>query len=194
MNGELRRIYLLTNIITNKVYVGQTKQTLEKRADKNGRGYVGCTRLYNSIKHYGWENFKYTQLTLCFSEQDANEAETFFIKLYRSDQEGFGYNIESVGIGRSAEAIKKGAENKRIKKEREYSIIYEYQNGIDIWEIEDKFKTSRSCIYRILSRNNIQRLNNFTKWSGKTHNIKTKNKMSISRTKYWASKKVNNVK
>ena len=60
-------IYIHRNKINNKLYIGQTCQTPEKRWD-NGRGYKTSERFYNAIQKYGWNNFEhiilYTNLSL----------------------------------------------------------------------------------------------------------------------------------
>ena len=69
-------IYLTTNLINNKKYIGQ------HRASKFNMKYLGSgIHLTNAIKKYGKENFKLEVLCECFSEQELNEKEKYFIKI-----------------------------------------------------------------------------------------------------------------
>ena len=51
------KIYIHKNKINNKIYVGQTKQSLSRRFRHNGEGYKHCICFYNAIQKYGWDNF-----------------------------------------------------------------------------------------------------------------------------------------
>ena len=46
-------IYKHTNIINNKVYIGQTCQIPQYRCGKNGNGYKGNLRFWSAIQSYG---------------------------------------------------------------------------------------------------------------------------------------------
>lgn len=94
--GFIYKIYKYTNLINNKIYIGQTKQSLEERADK-GRNYKGSTHFYNAIQKYGWENFIGEILEEVNTIEEANEKETYYIALYDSTNQDIGYNITSGG-------------------------------------------------------------------------------------------------
>jgi group I intron endonuclease len=94
-------IYKITNIITNKCYIGETKQTnieirwkQHKNTIKKG---VGCPALKDAVKKYGIENFKFDILLICFDE-DRYKYEIEYIKKYNS-QVPNGYNILGGGPG-----------------------------------------------------------------------------------------------
>ena len=59
-NNEDRRykVYVYTNKINGKKYVGQTNKTLARRANKDGSGYNMCPIFSKAIKKYGWDNFE----------------------------------------------------------------------------------------------------------------------------------------
>ena len=50
------KVYVYTNKVNGKKYVGQTCQPIEYRAN-NGRGYKRCVYFYRAIEKYGWDNF-----------------------------------------------------------------------------------------------------------------------------------------
>ena len=94
-------IYKITNTITNKCYIGETKQSNpesrwkeHKNTIKNG---TGCPALKDAVKKYGIENFKFDILLICFDE-DRYKYEIEYIKKYNS-QVPNGYNILGGGPG-----------------------------------------------------------------------------------------------
>ena len=83
-------IYKHTNLINNKVYIGQTCQLPEKRFGKNGSGYKGCRYFYNAIECYGWDNFKHEILETNLTNEDADTLEQKYIKKYKSNNPNYG--------------------------------------------------------------------------------------------------------
>lgn len=79
---EMVGIYLITNKINNKKYVGQSKD-IERRwkehilKEKN-------TMIHNAIKKYGKENFDFKILELCSLEQ-LTEKERYYYKKYKPE-------------------------------------------------------------------------------------------------------------
>lgn len=91
-------IYKHTNLINNKVYIGQTSfSNPEKRWGKNGEKYYTCYYFYSAIKKYGWENFSHEILETGLNKEEAANKERFYIQLYKSNQINFGYNLTSGG-------------------------------------------------------------------------------------------------
>lgn len=93
-------IYMHKNKINRKIYIGQTKQKPEKRWD-NGRGYIDCSKFYNAILKYGWDNFKHIILYQNLSKEQANYLETQLIEQYKTTNDKFGYNIKKGGENQS---------------------------------------------------------------------------------------------
>jgi hypothetical protein len=83
-------IYKITNIINNKIYIGQ---------DKNNRvNYLGSGDLIKlSIKKYGKENFTKEILRICESQDELNYYEKHYISSYNSTDKTVGYNISFGG-------------------------------------------------------------------------------------------------
>lgn len=52
-------IYMHTNKINNKKYIGQIKQNPERRWREGGKGYVDSPKFWNAIQKYGWDNFEH---------------------------------------------------------------------------------------------------------------------------------------
>lgn len=91
-------IYKYTNKINNKVYIGQTSQTVKDRAGKDGRGYLTSRRFYNAIQKYGWANFQCDILYEHLSEEEADKIERELIERYKSTDENYGYNLQTGGV------------------------------------------------------------------------------------------------
>lgn len=100
-------VYLLKNKLNNKIYIGQTWQSLKDRFN-NGKGYKHCPHLYNAINKYGKENFEYKILANCKTQEESNYLESFFINKYGSRNRNTGYNSKEGGSnGKMSEEIKK---------------------------------------------------------------------------------------
>ncbi len=112
MNNKHKRnsycmIYLLTNRINNKVYIGQSWYELNIRMGKNGSNYKNSVYLYSAISKYGVENFIYTILEKTFDQIEANRLEEEYIVKYDSRNHIVGYNIKGGGsLGKHSEETK----------------------------------------------------------------------------------------
>lgn len=82
---------------SKKVYIGMTKDVKERW--KNGNGYHYHKYFYKAIKKYGWENIEHKILLDGLTRVDAVKFEKFFIKLFKSNNSKFGYNLTDGGDG-----------------------------------------------------------------------------------------------
>ena len=92
-------IYKATNIINNKVYIGQTIHPLSVRKGQHERSYeYGYkTAFSNAIRKYGKENFKWEVIYETDSIEDLNEKESYYIEYYKSLVTENGYNLKGGG-------------------------------------------------------------------------------------------------
>lgn len=90
-------IYMHKNKINGKVYIGQTCKPLKIRWRKDGSGYKGCTKFYNAILKYGWDNFEHIILQVDLTQDEANRIEAELIKQYDATNDRYGYNIRPGG-------------------------------------------------------------------------------------------------
>lgn len=105
-------IYKATNLINNKVYIGQTKRTLHARIKCHyKKSKFKNTYFGSAINKYGINNFKWEIIELCDSVDKLNEREKYWISYYNSTNTEIGYNM-----------TKGGAANykKQNNKNREY--------------------------------------------------------------------------
>ena len=89
-------VYVHTNKINGKKYVGLTSQDPERRW-KHGYGYKGSTYFYNAIQKYGWDSFTHEIIADNLSKKEAQDMESKLIVEYKTQNENFGYNLESGG-------------------------------------------------------------------------------------------------
>lgn len=89
-------VYMHTNIINDKKYIGITHQKPERRW-RNGNGYHnGCFE--KAILKYGWDNFIHTILEKNLTFDEAKIKEQFYIKFYNTKPPN-GYNLTDGGEG-----------------------------------------------------------------------------------------------
>ena len=106
--GEIKMIgiYLITNKVNNKKYIGQSVD-IERRykehlragqpdiyAHKNERDIN--TPIHRAMQKYNIINFSLTILELC-SKEELDVKERYWIKKYRTNEKKFGYNITDGG-------------------------------------------------------------------------------------------------
>lgn len=89
-------VYITTNLINNKKYIGKRKCDCEIDRDS----YLGSGKiLKNAIKKYGKENFEKKILEVCDTASICNEREKYWIALYNAVHNDEFYNIASGGNG-----------------------------------------------------------------------------------------------
>ena len=92
-------IYKITNIVNNKVYIGKTLETMEKRWKEHQKDSSRFTDrpLYRAMNKYGLENF-----TIEIIDEPnidlLSERESYWIEYYKSYHHG--YNATLGGDGR----------------------------------------------------------------------------------------------
>ena len=90
-------VYLITNKINGKRYVGQTTGTLENRWSGHCRK-SGCTVMRNAIEKYGIDNFTIEAICEPPTVELMHEMEKYFIEVYNSRTPN-GYNMTGGGEG-----------------------------------------------------------------------------------------------
>ena len=96
-------IYMHKNKINGKMYIGQTCQTIEKRAQSNGNHYKSCSLFYKAIQKYGWNNFEHIILKENLTLIEANYWEEWYIKFFHTHIEDplcNGYNLKKGGFNK----------------------------------------------------------------------------------------------
>jgi group I intron endonuclease len=112
------KIYLITCLANDKIYVGQTVGSLKLRlrnhvshalAYLSGKYKGQDTSLFRAIRKYGKENFSIKTLCSCQSKEELDLMEDLYIASYRSMDKSVGYNLK-----------RGGANGKHSKEVREF--------------------------------------------------------------------------
>ena len=91
-------VYIHTNLINGKKYVGITSNPVKKRW-RNGYGYSENLPIGRAIRKYGWENFDHEIIADNLDEDDAKKMEQELIKSYNTTDDKYGYNVTVGGDG-----------------------------------------------------------------------------------------------
>ena len=94
-------IYKITNKINDKVYIGKTLDTVEKRWKEHCRDSqkknIKNRPLYSAMNKYGLNNFIIEEIEQC-NEEALNEREQYWIEYFGSFK--YGYNATLGGDGK----------------------------------------------------------------------------------------------
>lgn len=126
-------IYLTTNLINGKKYIGQHYGELKDKYLGSG---VAFTRALNK---YGKENFKKEILEITTKEQ-INEREQYYIALHNAFLDENYYNLTIGGETLNVEKINQAKE----KWQKEHPI--EHQNQIDEWRVAGSKANSKKVV------------------------------------------------
>ena len=94
------RVYVITNTVNGKRYVGQTTQPLHKRFYDHFCQPNPHTRMGRAVKKYGRPCFKIEELAQVNTMEELDSMEIFYIKKFGTQDPKIGYNIRAGGGGR----------------------------------------------------------------------------------------------
>lgn len=92
-------VYKFTNTVNGKVYIGITSRPISERINdhiklsNSGRG----SKFHNATRKYGFDAFVLEILEECFTKEDLQEKEVFYIAKYKADSRRYGYNLTQGG-------------------------------------------------------------------------------------------------
>ena len=112
-------VYKITNLINNKIYVGQSVE-IENRWEAEKNRCINF-HLKQSFKKYGIDNFKFEILVEC-SKEVLDEIEIWYIDYYKSYDIKYGYNKTLGGYN--------GAPNEETKKRISETVKKLHREGI----------------------------------------------------------------
>lgn len=112
------RIYLVTNMVNGKQYVGQTTMDVSLRFSKHCLKSQYRSRLNYAIEKYGKENFTIETIDYALDQSELDALERLYIFGYQTMDSRNGYNVTKGGRGgiRTKEAAAKAAEKLRGRK------------------------------------------------------------------------------
>jgi len=114
-------IYKITNIVNNKVYIGQTiNPNARWRAHQSYALKKPIQYIHRAMAKHKFVNFIFELILTCKTQDDANEAEDVIIIQYNSRNKKYGYNLNAGGInGISSEETKQKQREATIKQIKE---------------------------------------------------------------------------
>ena len=192
------KIYILKNIVNNKIYIGQTWQSYKERF-KKGEGYKGSDLIYDAIKEFGYNSFIYETLAECSTQEEADRLEYEYILNYKALDPKFGYNNKEGGCGsRLTESAKNKLSASIIGHEVSMETRLKISNSLlgnipwnkgktGIYSKETRKKISDSLKGQFISDETRQKLSLALSGEkhpmyGKKHTEESKAKMSATKT------------
>jgi len=149
-------IYCITNIISNKQYVGLTTRAIDESKNYYGSGVY----IMRAIKKHGKHNFKKEILELCDTDINLKKREIFWIKEMNTKSPN-GYNLTAGGDGllRPAPSVILKLKNKIVSAETRLKMR-NAQLGIPMTK-EAKEKLINSITGRKLSKETCKKMSEY---------------------------------
>ncbi len=171
-------VYKITNIISNSVYIGITKTTVQKRfnSHKYAANRGKKTKFYDAIRSYGIHNFVVETIDTFSNWEDLARAELQYIKsfkeqgfnlynlkdelqphFYIKDKEAHKQKLREKRKGRTpAKGMKHTEENKELFKlvsnkywDTQEKYDFEIIRNYGFAEANRRFKISKTHYYRL---------------------------------------------
>lgn len=163
-------IYKITNLINNKIYIGQTIQSLNSRISKHLSAKDGYRPLTKAIRKYGKDNFKIEIIDWANHQTELNYKEWLWIHRLNTIAPN-GYNLKDGG--------RNGAISEKQKKAISLS------NSKRLWTEEAKSKISlankgRKREYTPLETRKILSSNTKKQWANKEIRDKMQSALTVS--------------
>lgn len=139
-------IYKITNLINNKIYIGETMRPINIRWNQhksqsfNDHGHGYNYHLHAAIRKYGAENFKIEVIEQC-SDEDRFDEESYLIKKYNTTDPNIGYNFVIEGSGSTTYATE--------------DILELWNQGLIVNKIAEQLGCHKSVISDRLKTNGI---------------------------------------
>lgn len=135
-------IYCITNLINNKMYIGQTSRTWQERWKdhlESARDLNNQRPLYRAMRKYGIENFSFSIIENCPNDK-LNEREQYWInekQTWIAEHPNSGYNLTCGG-------------NNGTKYSYDYIRLL-YKNGITQSEIKKELQCDSQVIRQAIA-------------------------------------------
>lgn len=141
-------IYKFTNLINQKIYIGQTrKQFRERLAHHIWQMNNNPSYFHKALSKYGLSNFDITILETCENPEDLNGLEIYWIDYYQSSDRNKGYNLTLGGSGVSHDKyIRNYIEKDETRLKRSESAKRKWQDP----EYRKRYKKSRKEYIKIV--------------------------------------------
>lgn len=145
-------IYKISNSVNDKIYIGQTIRTIEKRF----KGHI-CSAIKNeypdnylhrAIRKFGPDKFKIEKIDEANSKDELNAKEKYWIKKLNSIQNG--YNLTDGGEGGDTYRLR-SEEQMKITRQRLSNSLKGIKNGMSIQIKCKSIKTNEEHVFESLT-------------------------------------------
>lgn len=178
MKKRFGYIYITTNLVDGKKYIGQHAYS-EFNENYKGSGVY----LQKAIKKHGKENFKVEILEWCYSQEELDEREVYWIDFYQAVESDEFYNLAKGGDG-----CKKGSKlseetKKRISKAHQgekhnmYGKHHSEETKLKMSMTRKGRKFTEEHKHN-MSKHHADNRGENSPWYGKHHSNETKKKIS----------------
>lgn len=155
------RIYLITNLVNAKQYIGQTVQTIKARFSNHCRSKKPV--ISRAIRKYGRENFIVQEIAIAYNQKRLNFLEGMYISWFNTlVSNGYGYNVTNIINGKGKHSEETIEKMRFLAKEPERLVLLS-NNGSKRRGNSVKNSTSiycGVCIYKNNYRSEIRSNNN----------------------------------
>lgn len=113
-------IYIITNTINGKQYIGQTIRPITQRFTEHCKNSSGKHSIITrAMCKYGREFFLLEQIRTCTNQKELDEYETYYIKMFGT-LAPFGYNLTTGGEHPMCSNIPEAVEKRKIARSRQF--------------------------------------------------------------------------
>jgi len=118
IEGGTYSVYVHTNTVNNKRYVGTTSKVpaYNRWCKNSGAGYRRNKRFFQDIQKYGWDKFAHEIIASGLNENEASHMEIILIDKLNTTNPDYGYNTEKGGLVKN-EAERRAKISKSISGE-----------------------------------------------------------------------------
>ena len=175
-------VYIHTNKINNKKYIGITKNKVYSRW-QNGKGYIKFQEVFGrAIQKYGWDNFEHKILFKNLTHEEAKNKEKFLVKYYNTYvnfENSMGYNMTLGGDNHRIGKNEKMSEARKGKGNPMYGKNYEdYMTQEAI--IERRKKVSKALKGRKFSEEHNRKVSESKKGIKQSEKTKERRRKSMN--------------
>ncbi|ABT15249.1 homing endonuclease [Paramecium bursaria Chlorella virus NY2A] len=133
--GIKQYVYIIRNKINEDMYIGITYDFNKRMKSHKRRSIAGETKLYNSIRKYGWKNFEKEIIEVVYCRTEVFELEKFYIEEFDTFHNGLNSTPGGDGSGcrgDNARAIKVKSHNIKTGEERIFDCISDAADELDL--------------------------------------------------------------
>lgn len=129
-------IYKVTNLVNQKVYIGQSINSLNHRKKQHYKESKyhknDTTYFHNALRKYKEQDFIWEIIEELNSKEELNEKEIYWINYYQSTDKEKGYNLKFGGNngGKCCESTKRKIVNTTLKKWANPEIAKRMKEGL----------------------------------------------------------------